>query len=394
MASSGGVVGASGATAAAGTPGVTAGAGSVPPMGCAQSTRLQAGIPNYEPPWNAPPHVSMKGEGAVFTSVIDAAAGVQQIWLWYLDEAYLVTEGPGARATGINEIGAPLVGSDALGGFLWSSSLERLPLDEADVDCPPVIDDVGGRVGGCSGGQAAVWSVATGLVLVAPLGAIGKSSLVQAMGEDGAATGVTYDRDGEGNLVHTEPFVVAWGGEPELLPVPAGAQQIWMLGVASGGGSAVGIARLDSGLVGLRWTPGSGFEVIAEGASDLRADEFGERVLGILSDGSGFLWQDGKGLTTFDGPAGLRIGGLISTGLTAYRLLARSRETEITPAREFLWDETYGARLFEPAALAKGVDFTGWSDLRPEGMSGTGHTLVGRAVCGGVPVAFRLALDD
>ncbi len=128
------------------------------------------------------------------------------------------------------------------------------------------------------------------------------------------------------------------------------------------------------GMVGLGDLAGGSFQSAAEGTS---AD--GSVVVGFSNSGSGteaFRWTASGGMVGLGHLVGRSVTS-IARGTSADGSVVVGFSNGGGGQEPFVWDETNGMRGLMQVLMDQGIDLTGWSLDRAEGVSADGLTIVG-----------------
>lgn len=231
------------------------------------------------------------------------------------------------------------------------------------------------------------WTPSGGVESLAALPTGGPWS-VAALAPDGlAAAGWGYSPDGATSV----PFRwTAAGGLSDLGPLPSGVSGARPLATSDDGSVVIGVTTVGHREHELfRWTEGDGFSILGPALYSpsgvhllLSAD--GAAAAGTFgtSPNGGFRW------IAAEQPEALLDGWSMAMDMSRDGSLVLGAAEN---GDGFVWNQGALTR-FSDVLAARSIDTSGWLFDVPTRMSSDGKVIFGRALCGEVPVTYRLEL--
>ncbi len=215
----------------------------------------------------------------------------------------------------------------------------------------------------------------------------GVSAWFYTTGRDVSADGsVTVGR------YETDPFnqytAAIWDDQGVMTSLgflDGGSERSKATGVSEDGALVAGASDGASGTEAFRWSIGTGMI----GLGDLAGGSFSSSAEGISSDGSAIIGQSesasGPEAFRWTHACGMEGLGDLPGGTFDGRALGASENGQVVVGysesssgqEAMIWDATNGMRSLAAVLASKGVDLTGWTLFRADGVSDDGRVIVG-----------------
>jgi probable HAF family extracellular repeat protein len=298
-----------------------------------------------------------------------------------------------SRACGVSADGSTVVGmSKSASGkeaFRWTSGGGMVGLGELSggnfYSHAYGISADGSTVVGmsisASGFEAFRWTSGGGMVGLGDLPGGRFYSYARSVSADGSVVVGTSD-----SALAYEAFRwTSGGGMVGLGDLPGGSFGSGAFGVSADGSTVVGWADSASGKEAFRWTSSGGMV----GLGDLSGGYFRSQAFGVSADGSivvgagnsasgteAFRWTASGGMVGLGNLPGGNFSEAYAVSADGSVIVGRGHNA--SDGEAFIWDTTNGMQSLQDMLVNDhGLDLTGWTLFKAEGISDDGLTIVG-----------------